>query len=157
GTGCRGVGGSSALAGASAEDGGRADAVTYMPDVCDSSGSLGSMRTHSERLLWIVLLLNLALVTGLVVVGLTAHSIGVLAAGVDYLADSAAVGVSLLAIRLAHPKATTVAALVNAGWLLALNLGVLVAATHRLTTGAPRVHGLPVLIASTIAALVMGG
>jgi cobalt-zinc-cadmium efflux system protein len=115
------------------------------------------MRTRSERLLWVVLVLNLALVTGLVVVGLTAHSLGVLAAGVDYLADSAAIGVSLLAIRLVHPRATTVAALVNAGWLLALNAGVVVAAIGRLATGAPEVQGLPVLIASAVAALVMGG
>jgi len=52
-----------------------------------------------------------------VVVGLAAHSLAVLAAGLDYLADAAAIGVSLLAIWLAgrpptaarpngYPKAT---------------------------------------------------
>ena len=48
----------------------------------------------------IVLVLNLALVTGLVAVGVTAHSLAVLAEGGDYLLDAAGVGVALLAIGL---------------------------------------------------------
>jgi Co/Zn/Cd efflux system component len=44
------------------------------------------------RRLAIVLALNLSLVTALVIVGLAAHSLAVLAAGVDYLADAAAAG-----------------------------------------------------------------
>lgn len=114
--------------------------------------------------LGLVLLLNLLLVAALVIVGVAAHSLGVLAAGVDYLADAAAVGVSVLAIRLArqpqrqHPgraDPTHVAALVNAGWLLALNIGVVVAAIRRLVAGTAEVHGLPVLIVSAAAAVVM--
>jgi cobalt-zinc-cadmium efflux system protein len=67
-----------------------------------------------------VLVLNLLLIAGLVVVGLGARSLGVLGAGGDYLADAAAIAVSLFAIRLSrrpggHPNATTIAALVNAG------------------------------------------
>ena len=69
-----------------------------------------------------VLVLNAALVAGLVVVGLAAHSLAVLAAGADYLADAGAIGVALLAIWLAgmppsparpagYPNATKVAAL----------------------------------------------
>jgi cobalt-zinc-cadmium efflux system protein len=115
-----------------------------------------------------VLLLNLALVTGLVVVGLAAHSLAVLAAGGDYLADAAAIGVSLLAIWLAsrpptaarpqgRPRATTIAALVNAGWLLILNIGIIAASIQRLTAGVHRVNGLPVLVVSTVAAVVMLG
>ena len=117
--------------------------------------------SQSQRLA-LVLGLNLALVAALVIVGVTAHSLGVLAAGVDYLADAAAIAVSLFAIQLAHrpersaahANATNIAALINAGWLLALNVdrgdcdqtpGV----------GRPRVHGLPVLIVSAIAAVVM--
>lgn len=116
------------------------------------------------RRLGLVLLLNLLLVSALVVVGVAAHSLGVLAAGVDYLADAAAIGVSLLAIRLAHRPVsqrrrsadpTHVAALVNAGWLLALNVWVVVAAIRRLASGANEVHGLPVLIVSAAAAVVM--
>ena len=112
------------------------------------------------RRLGVVLLLNLALVMALVITGLAAHSLAVFAAGADYLADAAAVGVSLLAIRLAsrprgYPNATNVAALVNAGWLLVLNIAIAVAAAQRLAAGANRVAGLPVLIVSAIAAVVM--
>jgi cobalt-zinc-cadmium efflux system protein len=112
------------------------------------------------RRLAVVLLLNLGLVAALVAVGLAAHSLAVLAAGVDYLADAAAIGVALLAIWLAarpggYPNATTVAALVNAGWLLILNTVIAVAAIWHLAAGAHRVEGLPVLIVSAIAAVVM--
>jgi cobalt-zinc-cadmium efflux system protein len=112
------------------------------------------------RRLAVVLLLNLALVTALVVAGLAAHSLAVLAAGADYLADAAAIGVSLLAIWVAarprgYPNATNIAALVNAGWLLLLNVGITVAAIQRLAAGTHRVEGLPVLIVSVVAAAVM--
>ena len=116
----------------------------------------------------VVLVLNLLLVGGLVAVGLSSHSLGVLAEGVDYLADTAAIAVSLLAIWLSnrpstvkhphgYPRATTVAAALNAGWLLVLSLLVLAGAIDRLVTGTHRVHGLPVLIVSGIAAAVMVG
>ena len=112
------------------------------------------------RRLAVVLLLNLSLVTVLVVVGLAAHSLAVFAAGADYLADAAAIGVSLLAIWIAsrprgHPKATTVAALVNAAWLLILNIAIIVVAIQHLAMGAHHVEGLPVLIVSAVAAAVM--
>jgi len=114
----------------------------------------------------VVLVLNLLLVGALVAVGLSAHSLGVLAEGVDYLADAAALAVSLLAIWLSnrpptikhphgYPKATLLAAAVNAVWLLVLSLLVAAGATSRLVTGAHEVHGLPVLIVSGIAAIVM--
>jgi len=116
--------------------------------------------------LTVVLVLNLSLVTALVIVGLAAHSLAVLAAGVDYLADAAAIGVSLFAIRLAsrppsrarpdgYPNATNIAAVVNAGWLLVLNIAITVAAIQRLAAGTRPVEGLPVLIVSGIAASVM--
>ena len=118
------------------------------------------------RRLTIVLALNLSLVTALVIAGLAAHSLAVLAAGVDYLADAAAIGVSLFAIRLAsrppsrahpdgHPHATNIAAVVNAGWLLVLNIAITVAAIQRLAADTRRVEGLPVLVVSGIAASVM--
>jgi cobalt-zinc-cadmium efflux system protein len=123
--------------------------------------------SRTQRLL-IVLALNLALVTALVAVGVTAHSLAVLAAGGDYLLDAAGVGMALLAIRLsARPassarresasQAPNVAALINAGWLLVLEVIVAAAAVHRLITGTHPVDGLPVLIVSGIAALVMAG
>jgi cobalt-zinc-cadmium efflux system protein len=118
------------------------------------------------RRLTVVLLLNLGLIAALVVVGLAARSLAVLAAGLDYLADAAAVAVSLLAIWLAsrppsparphgYPHATNIAALVNAGWLLILNVAIAAAAIQRLVAGTRRVEGLPVLIVSSIAAAVM--
>jgi cobalt-zinc-cadmium efflux system protein len=116
--------------------------------------------------LGIVLSLNLLLITALVIVGLRAHSLAVLAAGADYLADAAAIGVSLLAIRLAakppsprrphgYPQATNIAALVNAGWLLALNLAIIESATRRLISGTSRVEALPMLVVSGVAAGAM--
>jgi cobalt-zinc-cadmium efflux system protein len=111
-----------------------------------------------------VLVLNLALVTSLIVVGVRAHSLAVFAEGSDYLLDAAGVAVALVAIRLAgrsrsagYPKATSVAALVNAGWLLTLELLVASAAADRLITGTPQVDGLAVLVVSGVAALVMAG
>jgi cobalt-zinc-cadmium efflux system protein len=107
-----------------------------------------------------VLALNLALVAALVVVGLSARSLAVFAAGGDYLADAAAIGVSLVAIWLAsrpggYARATTVAALVNAGWLLVVNVVILVTAAWHLVQGVHRVEGLPVLVVSAVAAVVM--
>jgi cobalt-zinc-cadmium efflux system protein len=118
------------------------------------------------RRLTVVLLLNLGLITALVIVGLAARSLAVLAAGADYLADAAAIALSLLAIWLAsrppspdrpngYPHATNIAALVNVGWLLILNIAIAGAAIQRLATGTRRVEGLPVLIVSGIAAAVM--
>jgi len=112
--------------------------------------------------LTVVLVLNLALVAGLVAVGVGAHSLGVLAEGGGYLLDAAGAGLALLAIRLSARRAhrwrlspTGAAALVNAGWLLLLELIVASASIDRLATRTPRVHGLPVLVASGIAAVVM--
>jgi cobalt-zinc-cadmium efflux system protein len=114
------------------------------------------------RRLTVVLALNLALVAGLVAAGIDAHSLGVLAEGGDYLLDAAGAGLALLAIRLSawrasggRPGLTSAAALVNAGWLLVLELIVAGASIGRLATRTPQVHGLPVLVASGIAAVVM--
>jgi cobalt-zinc-cadmium efflux system protein len=118
--------------------------------------------SRTQRLV-VVLVLNLALVASLVTVGITARSLAVLAEGGDYLLDAAGVGVALLAIHLSvrpgrpdgRPHATSVAALVNGGWLLVLEVLVTGAAVDRLVTGTPEVHGLPVLVVSGIAALAM--
>jgi cobalt-zinc-cadmium efflux system protein len=123
--------------------------------------------SRTQRLL-VVLLLNLALVAALVTVGVTAHSLAVLAAGGDYLLDAVAVGVAVLAIRLSapparsarragSPNASNIAALINGGWLLVLEVLVASAAAGRLISGTPQVSGLPVLVVSGIAALVMAG
>lgn len=116
--------------------------------------------TRPHRLL-VVLGLNLALVAGLAAVGLSAHSLGVLAAALDYLADAAAIGVVLVALRLSsrgtsrHPRANVAAAAINAGWLLVLSALVVVGAARRLVGGTPAVHALPVVVMSGVAALAM--
>jgi cobalt-zinc-cadmium efflux system protein len=114
-----------------------------------------------------LLVLKLSLVGALLIVGVAAHSLGVVAAGGDYLADSAAIGVSLLAIWLSHrppterrphgyPKATAIAAFVNGLFLLVVVVFIIVEAIRRLAMGVPEVHGVPVLIVSVVAAGVMG-
>ncbi len=115
--------------------------------------------TQSQRLS-IVLTLNLLLIAGLVVVGLTAHSLGVLAAGGDSVADSLAIGLGLFAIHVrersgGNSKATTMVAAVNATLLLLITGAVAVEGIRRLIGDSPEVNGLPVLIASTVTMVVM--
>lgn len=115
-------------------------------------------RSQTRRLSYL-LLLNLAMIAGLVLVGLTAHSLGVLAAGGDFVADSMAIGLGLFAVhrrdRHGNALAPTYVALVNGAILLAVTTIVLYGAIHRLLTTSPEVHGLPVLIISTISTIVM--
>ena len=61
--------------------------------------------SRTQRLI-VVLVLNLGLVAALVIVGITAHSLAVLAEGGDYLLDAAGVAVALLAIRLSARPAS---------------------------------------------------
>jgi len=122
--------------------------------------SLGFGHMSQRRRLTVVLTLNLAMIVGLVVIGLSAHSLGVLAAGGDYVADSTAIGLGILAVTIRdrageHSKATTVVAGINAGALLAVSIIVFVAGIRRLVNGTPDVQGLPVLIVSAIATAVM--
>jgi len=103
--------------------------------------------------------LNLLMIAWLLIAGLFAHSLSLIAEGGDFLADSVALALGLLAIHLRDHRgsehATTWVALVNAAWLLALSLAVVLTAARRLLTRSPEVHGLPVLIVSAIAGLVM--
>lgn len=109
--------------------------------------------------LGLVLAINLAMVAALVVVGLIAHSLGVLAAAADYVGDAAGVALSLIALNLSrrprYPRATSYAALVNASFLLIVCLAVTGEGVDRLVTGSPEIHGLPVLIVSLAAAGAM--
>ncbi len=113
-----------------------------------------------RRRLTIVLTLNLAMIVGLVVVGLSARSLGVLAAGGDYVADSTAIGLGILAVAIRdrsgqQSKAPTVVAGLNGGALLVVSVLVFVAGVRRLVDGTPPIHGLPVLVVSAVAAAVM--
>ena len=113
-----------------------------------------------QKRLTIVLCLNLAMIAGLVMVGLSSHSLGVLAAGGDYIADSAAIGLGLFAIYMSkpphnHPKATSYVAFINALFLLVITVLVVYGSLQRLVGHTPVIEGLSVLIISIIAALVM--
>jgi cobalt-zinc-cadmium efflux system protein len=117
------------------------------------------MRSQSSRLL-AVLVLNLIMIAGLIVVGLKSHSLGVLAAGGDYVADSMAIGLGLLAIYLkggkyAYPKATSIVALINSTALLIITATVVVNSLQRLISGTPAIDGLPVLVISLVATAFM--
>ncbi len=114
------------------------------------------------RRLSLVLLLNLLMIAGLVIVGLTAHSLGVLAAGGDYVADSAAILLGIIAVGIRDrsgpgSRAGHVVALINGSALLIVTVFVMVEAARRLVSGTPEVQGLPVLVVSAIATVVMLG
>jgi cobalt-zinc-cadmium efflux system protein len=112
-----------------------------------------------EARLGLVLGINLVMVLALLLVGFFAHSLGVLASGVDYLGDAFGAGLALLALRLSRRRqdgrATSLAALVNASLLLTVTLAVIVEAIYRLSMGAPSIHGVPVVVVSVIAAGAM--
>lgn len=112
-----------------------------------------------EARLGVVLGINMVMVLALLVVGLFAHSLGVLASGADYLGDAFGAGLALLALRLSRRgqggRASSVTALVNASLLLAVTLAVIAEAIYRLSTGAPSIHGVPVVVVSVIAAGAM--
>jgi cobalt-zinc-cadmium efflux system protein len=118
-------------------------------------------RNLSQRhRLTILLGLNVAMIVGLVVVGFAAHSLGVLAAGGDYVADSTAIALGIFAVSVRdrvgdQSKAPTVVAAVNATALLIVSVIVAVEGVRRLVNGTPEIHGLPVLIVSAVATVVM--
>ncbi|WP_082888966.1 cation diffusion facilitator family transporter [Leifsonia xyli] len=138
-----------------------------MPDQTDRSqpnpAGVSAPRWSQRRRILIVLCLNLALIVGLVIAGLVAHSVSVLAAAGDTVADCFALALGLIAIALRdrdpdHPHAQrpiAIAALVNALLLLAVTVTVTIEAISRLQEGSPPVEGLPMVIVSVITMLVM--
>ena len=123
----------------------------------------GTARFSQRRRLAIVLTLNLALIGGLVTVGITARSVGVLAAAGDTVADSVALALGLIAVVLrdrdpVHPRANrpvATVALINATILIAVTVGVVIAAIGRLRDGSPAVLGLPMAVVSLITLALM--
>ena len=118
------------------------------------------VRMSQARRLSLVLAINIAMVFGLLAVGLVAHSLAVIAAGADYLGDALGTGLSLAALEFSrrgpgHPRARPFAALFNSSFLLAVTVAVAAEAVYRLSSGAPEVRGLPVVIVSLLAAAAM--
>jgi cobalt-zinc-cadmium efflux system protein len=115
------------------------------------------------RRLGCVLALNLVMIAGLVIAGMSAHSLGVLAAAGDFAADSVALILGLVAVTIRDrdgsstglSRATTAVALINGAALLAVSVLVIVEAVRRLLAGASTVQGLPMLIVSVISTVVM--
>jgi cobalt-zinc-cadmium efflux system protein len=96
-----------------------------------------------NRRLVLVLCVQVAIVAGLLVAGLAAHSVGLLANAGHNLADVAAVALSLATIRLAlrrptaarsfgYHRSTVLAAQANAAAILAVSVGIAFVAVHRL-------------------------
>ncbi|MCX7522726.1 cation diffusion facilitator family transporter [Microbacterium sp. STN6] len=123
----------------------------------------GAARFSQRRRLSIVLTLNLALIGGLVIVGVTANSVGVLAAAGDTVADSIALVLGLVAVALRdrdpdHPRANrpiAIVALINAAILIAVTISVAIEAFARLAEGSPAVLGFPMAVVSLITLAVM--
>ena len=113
-----------------------------------------------RRRLWLLLGLNVLMIAALVTVGLTAHSLGVLAAGGDYVADSLAILLGILAVTIRdragqHSTAPSIVAAINGTALLVVTLLVVLEAVRRLLHGTPQIHGLPVLVVSAVTTAVM--
>lgn len=91
--------------------------------------------------------------------GLASHSLGLLAASGDFIADSLAIALGIFAVhrRDKHGDvlATTYVALCNGTILIGVITAVIYGSIHRLLTSSPEVHGLPVLVVSAISAVVM--
>lgn len=120
-------------------------------------------KMSQRRRLSIVLALNLALIAGLLATGLSAHSLSVLAAAGDTLADSLALILGLVAVTMRdrrpdHPTAQlpiAVVALINAAILIAVTVTVAIEAIARLLDGSPAVLGLPMAVVSFVTLVVM--
>lgn len=114
--------------------------------------------SQARRLMYL-LLLNLVMIAGLVLVGSFSHSLSVLAAGGDFVADSFAIALGIFAVymRDKHGKsrAPGYVALINGLLLLGVTVLVCVEAVSRLIGGSPEVHGLPVLIVAVVSTIAM--
>lgn len=107
--------------------------------------------------------LNGALILALVVVGIAANSVSVLAAAGDTVGDCFGLVIGLIAVTLRdrdpdHPQAhrpIAIAALINSVLLLSVTVSVVIEAAARLLAGSSPVEGLPVVIVAVITILVM--
>jgi cobalt-zinc-cadmium efflux system protein len=120
-------------------------------------------RWSQRRRIVIVLCLNGTLIVGLVMAGVVANSVSVLAAAGDTVADCFGLVVGLIAIAMRdrdpdHPGAQrpiAIAALVNSTLLLIVVVTIGVEAVSRLSEGSPPVGGLPMVIVAVITMLAM--
>jgi len=120
-----------------------------------------------SRRLAIALGLNLGLVAAQVVFGLIAHSLGLLADAGHNLTDAAAVALSLVAVQWArraptakrsygYHRGTILAALANAGTILAVTCLIVYEGVHRLAQPEPVRGGMVVAVALAAFAINTG-
>ncbi len=142
---------------------------TVMRPCCDFSHLLGTQTTESgqkTQLLWIAVGLLSCLFVAELLTGLLSHSLSLLADAGHLLSDVVALGISLVATRLAQRTATAqatfghrrveiLAALVNALALLAIAAFIAKEAVGRFQAPEP-VLGLPVLIVAAVGLAVNG-
>jgi cobalt-zinc-cadmium efflux system protein len=123
--------------------------------------------TRTKRL-WLVFIINGVMTVMLAVVGFATNSLGVLAAAGEYIADAAAIGLTLFSLYLAkrpaterksfgYHRATVLAALANTTLVLFVCGNVVVSAIRRLSDGGVEVDGAPAFIVSMVAMVSMGG
>lgn len=123
-------------------------------------------RKRSKRL-GVALVLNLGVVVAQVVVGLVAHSIGLLSDASHNLTDVAALGLSIYAVRLATRapterrsfgwhRSTILAAQANAAMILVLSVAIVVEAVRRLDHP-PDVDGFLVVVVALVGFAVNAG
>lgn len=99
-------------------------------------GPTSTETEEQRRTLRIALALNAIMFVVGVSAGIYAHSTGLIADGLDMLADASAYGIALLAIG-RHPRFKANAALASGGLLLLLGIGVLVEVGRRSFSGEP--------------------
>jgi cobalt-zinc-cadmium efflux system protein len=123
---------------------------------------------NRTKRLWLVFIINAVMMVLLAVVGFTTNSLGVLAAAGEYIADAAAIGLTLFSLNLAkrpaterrsfgYHRATVLAALANTTLVLFVCGNVVVSAIRRLSAGGVEVDGAPAFIVSIVAMISMGG
>jgi cation diffusion facilitator family transporter len=102
-----------------------------MAHCCEDKGcEIDDLRANHGRVLWILLIINVAMFFVEGWAGLVAHSTALLADGLDMLADASVYGFSLFVLaRSARWQAG--AALAKGGFMLAFGLGVLGDAAYR--------------------------
>ena len=99
-------------------------------------GPTSAETAAQRRTLWIALALNAAMFIVEVTAGVLFNSTGLIADGLDMLADAAAYAIALVAVgRAGRFKAN--AAMLSGSLLLLLGIGVLVDVTRRLISGEP--------------------
>ncbi len=107
------------------------------------------------------------MIVALGIVGFASHSVAVLAAGGEYIADAAAIGLTLVALRLAkrapskrqsfgYHRATVLAALLNTSLVIFVAVTVAINAIRRLASGGAEVSGGPAFVVAVVAMVAMG-